>query len=110
MQPYSRRYNEMSLLGKYRKEAEKEDGEEKPTRVTAREIEPVERQSELLSSVPNKERKSPIVSFSIPTDLRVCLQAIRKSKAINLSMWVEKQLREAVAQEFPQIADEYLES
>jgi hypothetical protein len=110
MQPYSRRYNKMSLLGKYRKEAEKEDGEEKPTRVTAREIEPVERQSELLSSVPNKERKSPIVSFSIPTDLRVCLQAIRKSKAINLSMWVEKQLREAVAQEFPQIADEYLES
>jgi hypothetical protein len=110
MQPYSRRYNEMSLLGKYRKEAEKEDGEEKPTRVTAREIEPVERQSELLSSVPNKERKSPIVSFSIPTDLRVCLQAIRKSKAINLSMWVEKQLREAVAQEFPQIAEEYLES
>ncbi|MHA2352552.1 MAG: hypothetical protein ACXAC0_00845 [Candidatus Thorarchaeota archaeon] len=100
----------MSLLGKYRKEAEKEDGEEKPTRVTAREIEPVERQSELLSSVPNKERKSPIVSFSIPTDLRVCLQAIRKSKAINLSMWVEKQLREAVAQEFPQIAEEYLES
>jgi hypothetical protein len=110
MQPYSRRYNELSLLGKYRKEAEKEDGEEKPTRVTAREIEPVERQSELLSSVPNKERKSPIVSFSIPTDLRVCLQAIRKSKAINLSMWVEKQLREAVAQEFPQIAEEYLES
>ena len=69
----------MSLLGKYRKEAEKEDGEEKPTRVTA---EPVERQSELLSSVPNKERKSPIASFSIPTDLRACLRAIRKSKAI----------------------------
>lgn len=100
----------MSLLGKYRKEAEKEDGEEKPTEVAAREIESVERQSELLSSVPNKERKSPIVSFSIPTDLRVCLQAIRKSKAINLSMWVEKQLREAVAQEFPQIAEEYLKS
>jgi hypothetical protein len=100
----------MSLLGKYRKEAEKEDGEEKRTGVAAREIESVERQSELLSSVPNKERKSPIVSFSIPTDLRVCLQAIRKSKAINLSMWVEKQLREAVAQEFPQIAEEYLKS
>lgn len=99
----------MSLLGKYRKEAEKEDGEEKP-RVTARETEPVERQIEILPSVPNKERKSPIVSFSIPTDLRACLKAIRKSKAINLSMWVEKQLREAVAQEFPQIAEEYLES
>ena len=100
----------MSLLGKYRKEAEKEDGEEKPTRVTAEEAEPVERQSELLSSVPNKERKSPIVSFSIPTDLRACLRAIRKSKAINLSMWVEKQLRDAVAKEFPQIAEEFLES
>ncbi|MFW9833090.1 MAG: hypothetical protein ACFFEK_03760 [Candidatus Thorarchaeota archaeon] len=99
----------MSLLGKYRKEAEKEDGEEKP-RVTARETQPVERQTEMLVSVPNKERKSPIVSFSIPTDLRACLKAIRKSKAINLSMWVEKQLREAVAQEFPQIAEEYLES
>jgi hypothetical protein len=109
MQLYSGRYNEMSLLGKYRKEAEKEDGEERP-RTTARAAEPVERQSELLSSVPNKERKSPIVSFSIPTDLRACLKAIRKSKAINLSMWVEKQLREAVAQEFPQIAEEYLES
>jgi hypothetical protein len=100
----------MSLLGKYRKEAEKEDGEEKPTGVATRETEPVERHSELIASVPNKERKSPIVSFSIPTDLRACLKAIRKSKAINLSMWVEKQLREAVAQEFPQIAEEYLES
>ena len=100
----------MSLLGKYRKEAEKEDGEERPTRVATGEAVPVERHSELISSVPNKERKSPIVSFSIPTDLRACLKAIRKSKAINLSMWVEKQLREAVAQEFPQIAEEYLES
>ncbi len=100
----------MSLLGKYRKEAEKEDGEERSTRVATGETVPVERHSELISSVPNKERKSPIVSFSIPTDLRACLKAIRKSKAINLSMWVEKQLREAVAQEFPQIAEEYLES
>lgn len=100
----------MSLLGKYRKEAEKEDGEEKSTRVATEETVSVERHSELISSVPNKERKSPIVSFSIPTDLRACLKAIRKSKAINLSMWVEKQLREAVSQEFPQIAEEYLES
>jgi hypothetical protein len=100
----------MSLLGKYRKEADKEDGEEKSVILTPRETESVEKQSELLSSVPNKERKSPIVSFSIPTDLRACLQAIRKSKAINLSMWVEKRLREAVAHEFPQIAEEYLES
>jgi hypothetical protein len=100
----------MSLLGKYRKEAEKEDGEDKSARVTAAATRPVERQSEFISAVPNKERKSPIVSFSIPTDLRACLKAIRQSKAINLSMWVEKQLREAVAQEFPQIAEEYLES
>jgi hypothetical protein len=100
----------MSLLGKYRKEAEKEEEEEKTTGVAAREIRPVEKQTEFISSVPNRERKSPIVSFSIPTDLRACLKAIRKSKAINLSMWVEKQLREAVAQEFPQIAEEYLES
>ena len=99
----------MSLLGKYRKEAEKDDDEEKP-RAVGRETESVSKQSELLSSVPNKERKSPIVSFSIPTDLRACLKAIRKTKAINLSMWVEKQLREAVAQEFPQIAEEFLET
>ena len=99
----------MSLLGKYRKEAEKEDGEEKSTRVVTEEIRSVEKHGELIS-VPNKERKSPIVSFSIPTDLRACLGAIRKSKAINLSMWVEKQLREAVVHEFPQIAEEYLES
>jgi hypothetical protein len=97
----------MSLLGKYRKEAEKEDDEPKP-RAVVRETDSVPKQSELLS-VPNKERKSPIVSFSIPTDLRACLKAIRKTKAINLSMWVEKQLREAVAQEFPQIAEEFLE-
>lgn len=100
----------MSLLGKYRKEAEKEDGEEGTARVATTGTRTIERQSELISAVPNKERKSPIVSFSIPTDLRACLKAIRKSKAINLSMWVEKQLREAVAQEFPQIAEEYLES
>jgi len=98
----------MSLLGKYRKEAEKEDDETRP-RAVVRETDSEIRQSELLSSVPNKERKSPIVSFSIPTDLRACLKAIRKTKAINLSMWVEKQLREAVAQEFPQIAEEFLE-
>lgn len=99
----------MSVLGKYRKEEEKEDDDDKP-RAVVRETESVPKQSELLSSVPNKERKSPIVSFSIPTDLRACLKAIRKTKAINLSMWVEKQLREAVTQEFPQIAEEFLET
>lgn len=98
----------MSLLGKYRKEAEKEDDEAKP-RAGVRDTDSETKQSDLLSSVPNRERKSPIVSFSIPTDLRNCLKAIRKTKAINLSMWVEKQLRKAVAQEFPQMAEEYFE-
>ena len=98
----------MSLLGKYRKEAEKEDDEAKP-RAAVRDTDSETKQSALLSSVPNRERKSPIVSFSIPTDLRDCLKAIRKTKAINLSMWVEKQLREAVAEEFPQMAEEYFE-
>jgi hypothetical protein len=98
----------MSLLGKYRKEAEKEDDEAK-SRAVVKETESVPKHSELLSSVPNKERRSPIVSFSIPTDLRACLKAIRKTKAINLSMWVEKQLREAIVQEFPQIAEEFLD-
>ncbi len=97
----------MSLLGKYRKEESDKDDEtsDKPTKVEHE----VTKTSELLSAVPNKERKSPIVSFSIPTDLRSCLQAIRKTKSINLSMWVENQLRDAVAKEFPQIAEEYLE-
>ncbi|MHA1246012.1 MAG: hypothetical protein ACTSPE_01595 [Candidatus Thorarchaeota archaeon] len=100
----------MSLLGKYRKEA----GKESETKVRAESVEPqvttvrmpkVKRSD----SVPNKERKSPIVSFSIASDLRACLQAIRKTKAINLSMWVEKQLRQAVIEEFPNIAKQYLQ-
>ena len=103
----------MSLLGKYRREeADKEDDAVEGTTTTTVERKPPQeptKTSELLSAVPNKERKSPIVSFSIPTDLRLCLQAIRKSKAINLSMWVEQQLREAIAREFPKIAEEYLE-
>jgi hypothetical protein len=97
----------MSLLGKYRREeAEKDEEEQRTGSVTVRDRQP----EEAVSAIPNKERKSPIVSFSIPTDLRDCLKAIRENKAINLSMWVEKQLREAVSHEFPQIAREYLES
>lgn len=97
----------MSLLGKYRREeAEKDDEDQKTEHDDYRSQPP----QETPSAIPNKERKSPIVSFSIPTDLRDCLKAIRENKAINLSMWVEKQLREAVAHEFPQIAREYLES
>lgn len=101
----------MSLLGKYRREeSEKDDETGEATATTVERKPPQEptQSSELLSAVPNKERKSPIVSFSIPTDLRSCLQAIRKTKSINLSMWVEHQLREAVAKEFPQIAEEFL--
>ena len=103
----------MSLLGKYRREESEKDDEttDERTETTTVERKPPEptKTSELISAVPNKERKSPIVSFSIPTDLRTCLQAIRKTKAINLSLWVEHQLREAIAKEFPQIAEEYLE-
>lgn len=97
----------MSLLGKYRREESDKDDETSSKSTTAQKES--HKTSELLPAVPNKERKSPIVSFSIPTDLRSCLQAIRKSKSINLSMWVENQLRQAVAKEFPQIAEEYLE-
>ena len=90
----------MSVLGKYRKEEEKKD-ESVPASDTD-----IKRKGE---SIPNKERKSPIVSFSVPSDLRLCLQEIRKSKAINLSMWVERTLRNAAAKEFPAIASRYLE-
>ena len=88
----------MSVLGKYRKEEDKKD-ESTPDTDARRKGE----------SVPNKERKSPIVSFSIPSDLRLCLQEIRKSKAINLSMWVERTLRDAAAKEFPAIASRFLD-
>lgn len=91
----------MSVLGKYRKKEEKETKDEK---VEAEETETSR------ESVPNSERKSPIVSFSIGADLRSCLQAVREKKAINLSMWVELQLREAVSNEFPKIAGQYLKS
>lgn len=93
----------MSLLGKYRKEEErKEEDESKVAETVVR--------SKTAESIPNKDRKSPIVSFSIATDLRSCLQAVRGEKAINLSMWVEQKLREAVTNEFPDIAKKFLES
>jgi len=100
----------MSLLGKYRREEAEKDEESQTTRSVPKESSGSPMKTvELISAVPNRDRKSPIVSFSIPTDLRACLKAIRKTKAINLSMWVEQQLREAVSQQFPQIAEEYLE-
>jgi len=101
----------MSVLGKYRRGSDKEGegvpeaestGKGQQVRTT------VPTPVSVAESVPNKDRKSPIVSFSIPSDLRACLQAIRRSKAINLSMWVEQRLRDAVAEEFPAIAEKYL--
>jgi len=106
----------LSVLGKYRREAEKEETEKTESTGKAPEIQRprVEKKRDATprqaEAVPNSERKSPIVSFSIPTDLRACLQAIRTNKSINLSMWVEKQLREAILQEFPNIAQKYLQT
>ena len=106
----------MSVLGKYRREAEKEETQKAESTRKAQEIQRTgtDRKRDLavrqIEAVPTKERKSPIVSFSIPTDLRACLQAIRRNKSINLSMWVEKQLREAILQEFPTIAEKYLQA
>lgn len=100
----------MSLLGKYRKEEERRDEDDKTTTASSStsQIQTTTKR-EIAVAVPNKERKSPIMSFSVTTDLRSCLQAVRNKKAINLSMWVERKLREALAEEFPNIADEYLE-
>ena len=97
----------MSLLGKYRKEEER--GEDEKTTSTGSKTSTRVTTSPSLIAVPNKERKSPIMSFSVPTDLRSCLQAVRNEKTINLSMWVERKLREAVSNEFPDIAESYLE-
>ncbi len=102
----------MSLLGKYRKEEDQRDDEK--TTATSKSTTSVKTSSRVTTSpsiiaVPNKERKSPIMSFSVPTDLRSCLQAVRNEKAINLSMWVERKLREAVEREFPDIAKSHLE-
>lgn len=91
----------MSVLGKYRKDGERQDDEEKTTVASTKtDVIPV--------AVPNKERKSPIMSFSVTTELRSCLKAVRNEKAINLSMWVERKLRDAIAEEFPNIAETHL--
>ena len=93
----------MSVLKKYRDAGEEErDSAESRARVV------VERPKAMIA-VPNKERKSPIVSFSFTTELRSCLQDVRNEKAINLSMWVERKLRKALTDEFPDIADKHLE-
>ncbi len=99
----------MSLLGKYRREERDRDEEEEGT-TSQSDSQPKPERTQTLVAVPNKERKSPIMSFSVASDLRLCLQAIRNKRAINLSMWVERVLREAVIQEFPNIAEDLLES
>lgn len=104
----------MSVLSKSRKRAEeKRKEEEAKKRDAGSAIEPKESPTPRAvqpAAVPNRERKSPIVSFSISIELRECLQALRQEKAINLSMWVEKRLREALTSEFPRISLEYLQS
>ena len=97
----------MSLLGKYRREERDRDDDDETT--TRSESQPKVESVQPMVAVPNKERKSPIMSFSVGSDLRACLQAIRNKRAINLSMWVERVLREAVLQEFPNIANDILE-
>jgi hypothetical protein len=94
----------MSVLGKYRKDEDRRDDEEKTiassTDTAVTDTIPV--------AVPNKERKSPIMSFSVTTELRSCLKAVRNEKTINLSMWVERKLRDALTEEFPDIAEAHL--
>jgi hypothetical protein len=99
----------MSLLGKYRREERDRDDEDETT-ATRSDSQTKTAEVHPMVAVPNKERKSPIMSFSVSSDLRSCLQTIRNKRAINLSMWVERVLREAAAQEFPNIADEILKS
>ncbi len=94
----------MSVLKKYR-----DSEEERDARPTAMERTTVAERSRSVVAVPNKERKSPIVSFSFTTELRSCLQNVRNERAINLSMWVERRLREALSEEFPDIASRHLE-
>jgi hypothetical protein len=95
----------LSVLKKYR-----DSEEDRDARSSAVERPRVaESTSRPLVAVPNKERKSPIVSFSFTTELRSCLQNVRNEKAINLSMWAERKLREALSDEFPDIADKYLD-
>ncbi|MCK5302587.1 MAG: hypothetical protein KAJ96_05540 [Candidatus Thorarchaeota archaeon] len=101
------------VLGKYRREEEdrRKKGEStaaisQPSHTSVEGVDKIGH----VEAVPNRERKSPIVSFSIPIDLRSCLQAVRSEKSINLSMWVERKLREAVANEFPTIAERHLKT
>ncbi len=95
----------MSVLKKYRDSEEDRDARSSAVE-RHRVAEPTSRP---VVAVPNRDRKSPIVSFSFTTELRSCLQNVRNERAINLSMWVERKLREALSNEFPDIADKYLD-
>ncbi len=101
------------VLGKYRREEEdrRKKGEStaaisQPSHTSVEGVDKIGH----VEAVPNRELKSPIVSFSIPIDLRSCLQSVRNEKSINLSRWVERKLREAVANEFPTIAERHLKT
>jgi hypothetical protein len=96
----------LSVLKKYRDAGEEESDSTKPVEERTR---VVEERPKAVVALPNKERRSAIVSFSFTTELRSCLQDVRNAKAINLSMWVERRLREALTLEFPDIADKHLE-
>ena len=100
------------VLGKYRREEDRRKKGESTAAISQPSHTSVEGVDETghIEAVPNRERKSPIVSFSIPIDLRSCLQAVRSEKSINLSMWVERKLREAVTDEFPTIAEKHLKT
>ncbi|MBD3405609.1 MAG: hypothetical protein GF411_05685 [Candidatus Lokiarchaeota archaeon] len=105
----------MSLLGKYRKETDKEEevekevSEETTIRKTPKKPKKEPKTEKATEAVPNSERRSPIISFSVATDLRECLQAVREEYAINLSMWVERRLREAIVEHYPKIAEKYFD-
>ena len=101
----------MSLLGKYRKDEQSRDEKDKDETASTTEStsQTRVRRTETVSAVPNSERRSPIMSFSVTTELRSCLQSVRNEHAINLSMWVERKLRDAVTDEFPELATKYLE-
>ena len=98
----------MSVLGKYRKDDKEKDDTvaEVTQKHPSKKYDMKPRHGD---SVPNRERRSPIMSFSVAVDLRLCLQAIRNERAINLSMWVERKLREAVIREFSDIAEKHLD-
>jgi hypothetical protein len=97
----------LSVLKKYRDAGEEERDSGKPAAESGTKV-AVERPKAMIA-VPNKDRRSPIVSFSFTTELRSCLQDVRNERAINLSMWVERKLRKALTEEFPEIADKHLE-